>query len=315
MIKKGDFFGRDVISIDDFSVEEINHILDLTKDIKKNPRDFEKSMKGRIMAPLFFETSTRTSISFQTAMLRMGGKVLDFDVYSSSTKKGETLRDTVKTIQCYSPDVVVIRHNKDGTARFVADILKVPVINAGDGQNQHPTQTLLDLYTIGEIRGRIEGTKIAIAGDLKYGRTAHSLSLALSKYPNCEIFFVSPDSLSMPSHLLEELSKKRVSFFEYDLDGLKDIINKVEILYMTRVQRERFPEGIEGEAEYKKVSENYHLTSEMLKNAKPSLKIMHPLPKVREIEDEVDDSEHAYYFRQAENGIHLRKALFVLLIG
>ena len=187
------FLGDGIISIGDFSIEEINYLLDCAEEIKKNPSEFKGKMAGKLMAPLFFEPSTRTSCSFQAAMLAMSGNVLDFDVSASSVKKGETLRDTVKIIQGYKPDVIVIRHKKDGSARFVADLLDIPVMNAGDGQNQHPTQTLLDLYTIKEIRGEINGVKIAIAGDLKYGRTPHSLALALSRYKDCKLFFISPD--------------------------------------------------------------------------------------------------------------------------
>ncbi len=313
MVKKRDFFGRDVVSIEDFSTDEINYILEFASEIEKNPRKVEGVMAGKMVAPLFFEPSTRTSISFQAAAYQMGGSVLDFDVYTSSIKKGETLRDTVKIIQGNGPNVVVIRHRKDGSARFVSDILDMPVINAGDGQNQHPTQTLLDLYTIKEIRGKLENIKIAIAGDLKYGRTPHSLTLALSRYNNCEMFFISHDSLKMPQDLLKRIKEKGVIFSEHGLNDLEDIINKSEILYMTRVQRERFPEGLEGEQEYGIISEQYHLTLNMLKNVKQGFKILHPLPKITEIEDRIDSTNYAHYFEQAKNGLYIRKALLYLL--
>lgn len=313
MATKEDFINRDLVSIDDLSIEEINYILDLAKEIKDNPKIFLDLMKGKLMAPLFFEPSTRTSTSFQTAMIKMSGSVIDFDVAASSVQKGETLRDTVKIIQGYHPDFVIIRHKKDGTAKFVADILDIPVINAGDGQNQHPTQTLLDLFTIKEIFGKIDGVKIAIAGDLKYGRTAHSLALALSRYKNCELYFISPETLKMPVNFLFKLKKTNCNFLEYSLDNFKEIIDKCDILYMTRVQRERFPEGPLGEQEYNKVAKEYHLSLDMLKNVKPGFKIMHPLPKISEIDDKIDELDYAYYFQQAENGLYIRQALLILL--
>jgi len=314
-IKKEDFIERDIISVDSLSVDEVKSVLDLAKDIEMNSDVFSNVLNGKMMAPLFFENSTRTSSSFQAAMLQLGGKVLDFDADRSSLKKGETLRDTLKTIQGYRPDVVVIRHNKDGSAKFAADVLKPCVINAGDGQNQHPTQTLLDLYTIKEIRKEIDGVKIILAGDLKYGRTVHSLALALAKYPDCHLYLVSPESLKMPQVFLNLLSKAGCSFSEHDLEEFENIISEADILYMTRVQRERFPEGLEGEQAYGDVTKKYCLKLDMLKKAKPELKIMHPLPKVNEIQDEIDDTEFAYYFKQAENGLYIRKALLVLLIG
>jgi len=315
MVAKEDFLGRDVVSIDDFSVDEINYILELAREIKDNPAQFRDSMNGRMMSPLFFEPSTRTSSSFQAAILQMGGRVLDFDVHASSIKKGETLRDTLRTIQGYGSDVVVIRHNKDGSARFAADVLEVPVINAGDGQNQHPTQTLLDLFTIKEIRGEIGNAKIAIAGDLKYGRTAHSLAIALARYKNCEVFFISPDSLKMPSDLLHKLREMGCCFSEHSLEEFKKVIENCDIVYVTRVQRERFPEGPEGEQEYKKVVERYHLKMDMLENVRPEFKVMHPLPKVNEIEAVIDNTKYAYYFQQAKNGLFIRKALLFLIMG
>ena len=314
-IKKRDFIGKDIISIDNLSVEEIDSVLDLARDIELNSNVFSQVLNGMMMAPLFFENSTRTSSSFQAAMLQLGGNVLDFDADRSSLKKGETLRDTLKIIQGYFPDIVIIRHKKDGSARFAADILKPSVINAGDGQNQHPTQTLLDLYTIKQIRKQIKGVKIILAGDLKYGRTVHSLALALSKYPDCHIYLVSPDSLKMPQAFLDILKQKNCSFSEHNLEEFENIIPEAEIIYMTRVQRERFPEGPEGEQAYNEVVKRYCLKLEMLKKAKSGLKIMHPLPKVNEIEDEIEDTEFAYYFKQAENGLYIRKALLMLLIG
>jgi aspartate carbamoyltransferase catalytic subunit len=315
MVIKENFLGKDVVSIDDFSIEEINYILDLARGIKENPGKYSDAMSSKIMAPLFFEPSTRTSSSFQAAMMQMDGKVLDFDVGTSSIKKGETLRDTVKTMQGYDPEVVVVRHKKDGSAKFVADILEKPVINAGDGQNQHPTQTLLDLFTIKEIRGEIGNAKIAIAGDLKYGRTAHSLALALARYENCKLKFVSPESLKMPLDFLEKLKTMGCCFSEHDLSEFKKVIEECDVVYVTRVQRERFPESLGGELEYKKVVEKYHLTMEMLDDVNENFKIMHPLPKVDEIQEEIDNTKYAYYFQQAKNGLYIRKALLLLILG
>ncbi|MFH1308156.1 MAG: aspartate carbamoyltransferase [archaeon] len=311
------FIRKDIISINELTKEEIDFILDLAGDIEKNPAKYDNIMKGKIMAPLFFEPSTRTFSSFQSAMLHMGGSILDFDVEASSIKKGETLTDTAKMIEGYKPSVVVMRHKKDGSARLVADIMTSPVINAGDGQNQHPTQTLLDLYTIRAVRGGIDSVKIIMAGDLKYGRTVHSLALALSKYKECEVFFVSPESLRMPHFLLDELSRLGLKYREFSLDDLKRVLPDAEILYMTRIQRERFPEGLEGEEEYLRISNKYHLTKQILGsvNLKSGFKIMHPLPKVDEIERDVDDMTYAHYFKQAENGLYVRKALIALVTG
>ena len=309
------FFHRDVISMNDFSREEIDFILNYAKEIKDNPSKFSDSMKGKIMSPLFFENSTRTSTSFQMSMLHMGGNVMDFDVSTSSVKKGETLVDTLMMIKGYSPDVVILRHFNGGAARLAADVLECPLINAGDGQNQHPTQTMLDLFTIKEIRGEIEGLKIAMVGDLKYGRTVHSLCLALSKYKKCKIYFVSPETLKIPNSILENLKKNEVEFCQDNLSELSDILKLVDIVYMTRIQRERFPLGREGEQDYEKIKQEYRLDKKMLSNVNPNLKIMHPLPKVFEIDSEIDSTPFAYYFKQAENGLYVRKALLDLVLN
>ncbi len=313
-MERDNFFGKDIISLNDFSRQDIDYILDVAQKIKDNPGEFKFSMKNKIMAPLFFENSTRTSTSFQMAMLHMGGNVMDFDVETSSLKKGETLRDTLMMIKGYQPDVVVLRHSLGGAVQLASDVLDCPVINAGDGQNQHPTQTMLDLFTINEIRGDIDGVKIAMVGDLKYGRTTHSLALALSKYNNCKIYFISPESLMMPKDVLKELQEKGIDFYENSLSDFQDILKLVDIVYMTRIQRERFSVGIEGEQEYQKIKNDYCLTRKMLKNVSPNLKIMHPLPKVFEIESEIDYTPYAYYFKQAENGLYIRKALLNLIL-
>jgi len=310
----GRFYGRDVVHIDDFSRDELDAILKLAGRIKDDPMGCSESMRGRVMVPLFFENSTRTNMSFQMAMLRMGGEVVDFDRDTSSLKKGESLRDTLKMVGGYRPDVVVMRHNLDGAAQFAADVLDCPLINAGDGKNQHPTQTMLDLFSIEEIRGRVDGVKIAFAGDLKYGRTVHSLATALSKYDKCKLYFVSPDSLKMPDEFLKSLKIGGVTCYERDLSKLGDVCGKVDVLYMTRIQRERFPESSEGEEEYEAVKRDYCLRGEMLGGVKDGFKIMHPLPKIFEIEPEIDDMNYAYYYEQAANGVPVRKSLLKLII-
>ncbi|MFH1326581.1 MAG: aspartate carbamoyltransferase [archaeon] len=306
------FFKRDVISIENFSREDLDFLLNYAFEIKKDPGKFKEVMKGKVMAPLFFENSTRTSMSFQMAMHQLAGRVLDFDPSSSSLKKGETLSDTIKMVEGYFPDVVVMRHPSDGSAQLAADLLGVPLINAGDGQNQHPTQTMLDLFSIKEVAGKIDGVEIGMVGDLKYGRTVHSLAIALTKYQNCRIYFVSSESLRIPEPFLKILRKKGIVFSEHGLEDLQNVAEKVDVLYMTRVQRERFPEGPEGEQEYQRVKEKYCLKKQMLKGVKLGFKVMHPLPKVFEIEAKIDNSSYAYYFEQASNGLHIRKALLYL---
>ncbi|MCW8966746.1 MAG: aspartate carbamoyltransferase [Candidatus Pacearchaeota archaeon] len=309
------FFNKDIISMNDFSRDDIDFILNYAVEIKENPEKFKSVMKGKIMAPLFFENSTRTSTSFQMSMLHMGGSVMDFDVSTSSVKKGETLRDTLMMVKGYKPDIVVLRHLNGGAARLASNILDCSVMNAGDGQNQHPTQTLLDLFSIKEIRGEVDGLRIAMVGDLKYGRTIHSLALALAKYSNCKIYFVAPDILKMPKSILDDLKLSNLEFVEYDLDSFSNILSKVDIVYMTRIQRERFPAGREGEQDYNLIKKNYCLNKEMLNGVSSDLKIMHPLPKVFEIAPEIDKTSFAYYFKQAENGLYVRQALLCLVLG
>jgi aspartate carbamoyltransferase catalytic subunit len=319
MVKKPfknlDFFGKNFVSIYDHSLEDINYILDKANFIQNNKKKFKNSLKGSVMVPLFFENSTRTSSSFQMAMLKMGGSVLDFDVERSSVKKGERLIDTLRTIEAYEPEVIVIRHNLDGSARLAGNTIQTPVINAGDGKNEHPTQTLLDLYTIKQIRGDINGTKIVIAGDLKYGRTVHSLASSLSMYDDCELTFVSPDILKMPNDITNLLTNKKTNYTERSLNDLEDSIVNADIVYMTRVQRERFPQGLEGENDYKKVCKDYCLKNEMLKNVKPNFKIMHPLPRVNEIDLNIDKTKYPYYFQQISNGMYVRMALIDLILN
>ncbi len=302
--------GRDVISIRDFSKEDIEYVLNTAERLEKELKEKGslEYAKGKILATLFFEPSTRTRLSFESAMHRLGGSVIGFaEASTSSVKKGESLRDTIKTVEQYS-DVIVIRHPKEGAARLAAEVAEIPVINAGDGSNQHPTQTLLDLYTIKHEFGKIDGLKIALLGDLKYGRTVHSLSEALSHY-DVELYLISPDLLRMPRHIVEELKEKGVKV--YETSDLESVIGELDVLYVTRIQKERFPD----EQEYLKVKGSYVIDLEILKKAKETLKIMHPLPRVDEIHPSVDPTKHAIYFRQVFSGIPVRMALLALTLG
>ncbi|WP_297421744.1 aspartate carbamoyltransferase [Thermococcus sp.] len=305
-----DWKGRDVVSVRDFSKEDIEIVLKTAKKLEdelkeKGSLDYAR---GKILATLFFEPSTRTRLSFESAMHRLGGSVIGFSsAASTSVKKGESLADTVRTVEQYS-DAIVIRHPREGAARLAAEVTGIPVINAGDGSNQHPTQTLLDLYTIKHAFGRIDGLTIGLLGDLKYGRAVHSLAEALAFY-NVELYLISPELLGMPKHIVEELRERGVKVHETtDLEGT---IPELDVLYVTRIQRERFPD----EEEYLKVKGSYQVNCSLLTNAKESLKIMHPLPRVDEIHPEVDKSEHALYFRQVFSGVPVRMALIGLTLG
>lgn len=300
------FKGKSVISINDFSRNDIIKILETAKKIEN--KKYKNLLRGKILATLFFEPSTRTRLSFESAMERLGGRVIGFsDASTTSAKKGETLHDTIKMVEKYS-DIIVIRHNLDGAARVASESTKKPVINAGDGANQHPTQTLLDLYTIKKTQGKISNLKIAIVGDLKYGRTAHSLATALSLF-DCELYFISPAELCMPKEIIDCLNERKIKHQEFE--DIEKVIPLVDILYMTRIQRERFVD----QNEYEKVKNAYVLTKEMLTGAKNNLKILHPLPRVNEIDSNVDETNHAYYFEQAANGIPIRQAVLCLLLG
>ncbi|MEF8834757.1 MAG: aspartate carbamoyltransferase [Candidatus Thermoplasmatota archaeon] len=297
-----------VVAIDDFTVEEISSILDLAEDMipiaegKKINKDFE----GKILATLFFEPSTRTRLSFEAAMKRMGGRCIGFArPGTSSAKKGETLADTIRVAAGYA-DMIVLRHPQEGAAQLASNFSDVPVINAGDGAGHHPTQTLLDLFTIREEKGSISDNHIGIAGDLKYGRTVHSLTKALSMFES-EMTFISPSSLKMPEEITDMLKRKGIEFHE--VNEIKDTLDNLDLLYMTRIQRERFP----SEEDYQKVAKSYHLEKNMLENSKNDLKVMHPLPRVDEIKPDVDDTPNARYFEQASNGVPTRMALLKLL--
>ncbi len=305
-----DFNMKHIISINDFQREEIDYILDQSKKMEELPqKDKIELFKGKVMASLFFEPSTRTKDSFISACLKMGGNHVGFsDTSSTSLKKGETFADTIRMYEKYS-DILVIRHSIEGAARYASEILSIPVINGGDGANQHPTQTLLDLYSIKKSKGSIDNNNILIAGDLKYGRTVHSLSLALSLFDNINLTFVSPPSLRMPDEITEMLRNRGVSFSIYD--NLEEAVRDNDIIYMTRIQRERFPNG----AEYERVKNSYLIDRELLERCPTDIRIMHPLPRVGEISTEVDHMPQALYFQQAANGIPVRQSLLMLLTG
>ena len=300
------FKDRDIISIRDFSKNELLHVLDTAGKIEGKP-DIEL-MKGKVMSSLFFEPSTRTRLSFESAMRKLGGHVIGFsDPSGTSLKKGETLWDTIKMAERYS-DVIVMRHPTEGAARLAAEAAEIPIINGGDGANQHPTQTLLDLYTIQKSKGKLEGLNVGFLGDLKYGRTVHSLAIALSHF-GANMYFIAPQALKMPDYYLEDLSNKGIKYQE--VEDLLKVSKELDVLYATRIQKERFPDPVE----YKRYAGIYKLNSSILPHVKSSLKIMHPLPRVDEIHPELDNTEHAIYFEQAGNGIPVRQALLSLVTG
>lgn len=295
--------GRSLISISDLSKEEILLVLKRAEEMKKKaPKDL---LKGKILASCFFEPSTRTRLSFEAAMIRLGGSVIGFsDAASTSAKKGESLQDSMKVIGMYA-DVIVIRHPGEGSARVAAEASSKPVINAGDGANQHPTQSLLDLFTIKECQGKLKGLNIALIGDLKCGRTAHSLSLACAHF-DMRLFFVSSEQLTLPTEISRVLKKQGVKFSFHRT--IEEVLDKADILYMTRIQQERLDPSV-----YDKLKDAYVLKKEMLAKAKKNLKVLHPLPRVVEIETSVDNSPHAWYFQQAENGLYVRMAFLSLI--
>ncbi len=297
---------RSLISINDFSKEEQISILDLAESFEKQPT--RKILEGYVVANLFFEPSTRTRLSFDTAVNRLGGKVIGFaDTSSTSVQKGESLKDTIIMVSNYS-DLIVMRHPKDGSARYASEVSAVPIINAGDGANQHPTQCLLDMYSIRKTQGTLENLDIAFVGDLKYGRTVHSLVIALTNF-NCRFHLVSPPELKLPSTVKMHIKEKRLEYTQYT--ELQDVLPIADVVYMTRIQRERFSDPIE----YEKVKNAYILRNDMLKGSKDSLRILHPLPRVNEINVDVDDNPKAYYFQQALNGVYVRQALVTSILG
>lgn len=298
---------KSLISITDFSKEEYLKIMELSSKFEANPN--QSLLKGKVIATLFFEPSTRTRLSFETAINRLGGKIIGFsDSTSSSVSKGESLHDTIRMVSNYA-DMIIMRHPLEGSARYAAEVSDVPVINAGDGANQHPSQTLLDMYSIMKTQGRLDDINIFMVGDLKYGRTVHSLLMALSQFNNPIFNFVAPPELAMPDEYKLFLSQKGIRYFEH-LE-FNDIINQADIIYMTRVQKERFIDPVE----YEKVKNVYILKNEMLANTKPNVKILHPLPRINEIHTNVDTNPKAYYFTQARNGVFTRMAIISHLLN
>jgi aspartate carbamoyltransferase catalytic subunit len=298
---------KSLISITDFSKEEYLKIMELSKKFEDNPN--QSLLKGKVIATLFFEPSTRTRLSFETAINRLGGKIIGFsDSNSSSVSKGETLHDTIKMVSNYA-DMIIMRHPLEGSARYAAEVADVPVINAGDGANQHPSQTLLDMYSIMKTQGRLDDINLFLVGDLKYGRTVHSLLMAMSQFRNPIFNFVAPPELAMPDEYKLYLSQRGIRYFEH-LE-FNDIINQADIIYMTRVQKERFIDPVE----YEKVKNVYILKNEMLAGTKPTVKILHPLPRINEIHTNVDMNPKAYYFTQARNGVFTRMAIISHLLN
>lgn len=297
---------KSLISITDYSKSEWERILDLAEGFEKQPT--QRLLEDFVVSTLFFEPSTRTRLSFESAVSRLGGKIIGFsDTSSTSVQKGETLNDTIKTVALYS-DLIVMRHPREGSARFASEVSSVPVINAGDGANQHPTQCLLDLYSIRKTQGTLDNLNVAFVGDLKYGRTVHSLVQALCQY-NTTFHLVSPVELKLPSSVKIHIKDSNLQYFQYT--EMDEALAKADILYMTRIQRERFSDPME----FEKVKNSYILNKSMLDNVKSNLKILHPMPRVNEINPDVDENQHAYYFNQALNGVFVRQALITHILG
>ncbi|MBI2573558.1 aspartate carbamoyltransferase [Candidatus Woesearchaeota archaeon] len=308
----------DILSMRDFSRQEAEQIIQEAIALKQKTKNLDETAHNKVLASLFFENSTRTRESHELAAKRLGMKIMGFaGTEGTSVKKGEPLADTARMYTGFGADIVVMRHNLDGAARYVADIVNVPVINAGDGANAHPTQTLLDLMTIQEKFSKIDGLKIAMVGDLKYGRTVHSLLQGLALFDNVTVWAVAPPGLEMPDHCIKEFENKTKKTIILTKD-LSEVLPEVDVLYMTRIQRERFPLGQEGEYEFKKVSGMYELTAQILTRANPRLCVMHPLPRVKhklEIHLDVDATPRALYFEQARNGVFIRQVLISHLLG
>ncbi len=303
--------GKDIVSLRELKKEEIDYLLSRASDFEKVLKKEGSSdlLKGKILATLFFEPSTRTRLSFTSAMYRLGGEVLGFSgTESTSTVKGENLADTIRSAENYC-DIIAIRHPDEGSAKLAAQFASKPVINCGDGSHAHPTQTLIDLYTIKKEIGKIEGLKVALVGDLKYGRTVHSLSYALALF-GADITFVSPESLSMPKDLTAELKDKHGIDIK-ERAKIEDVVKDVDVLYVTRIQKERFPDP----EEYEKVKGTYKVDLKLLKNAKKDMIVMHPLPRVYEIDPELDNTRFAKYFRQAYYGVPVRMAILASVLG
>ncbi|MDE5720406.1 MAG: aspartate carbamoyltransferase [Paramuribaculum sp.] len=298
---------KSLVSIDDISRDEILQLLESARHFEENPN--RRLLEGKVVATLFFEPSTRTRLSFETAVNRLGGRVIGFsDASTSSSAKGETLKDTIKMVSNYV-DLIVMRHYLEGAARYATEVTDVPVINAGDGANQHPSQTMLDLYSIYKTQGKLENLTITMVGDLKYGRTVHSLIQAM-RYFNPTFNFVACEELRMPDEYKELCDRNGIKYTEHT-DFSAEVINSSDILYMTRVQRERFTDIME----YEKVKNLYTLRNAMLADAKENLRVLHPLPRITEIDQDVDDNPKAYYFDQARNGLYARQAIICRALG
>ena len=298
---------QSLVSIDDITKEEMLQLLERARYFENNPNS--KLLDGKVVATLFFEPSTRTRLSFETAVNRLGGRVIGFsDASTSSTSKGETLKDTIKMVSNYA-DLIVMRHFLEGAARYASEITDIPIVNAGDGANQHPSQTMLDLYSILKTQGRLDNLTITMVGDLKYGRTVHSLLMAL-RFFNPVFNFVSSKELAMPAEYLEVCRREGIEYHEFR-DFSQEVIDSSDIIFMTRVQRERFSDAME----YEKVKNLYTLHNSMLDTSKDNLRILHPLPRVNEIDRDVDDNPKAYYFEQARNGVFARQAIITKALG
>lgn len=298
---------KSLVSISDIGRDEIMSLLDSARRFEENPN--RRLLEGRVVATLFFEPSTRTRLSFETAVNRLGGRVIGFsDANTTSSSKGETLKDTIKMVSNYV-DIIIIRHYLEGAARYASEVTDIPVINAGDGANQHPSQTMLDLYSIYKTQGTLENLTITLVGDLKYGRTVHSLLMAM-RYFNPTFRFVACEELGMPKEYKIFCDENGIRYTEHR-DFSPEVINTSDIIYMTRVQRERFADIME----YERVKDLYNLNSAMLTDARPNMRILHPLPRVNEIAQDVDDNPHAYYFEQARNGLYARQAIICRALG
>ena len=300
---------RHLMSPLDFTVEELDKILDLAADIEANPRKYAHACDGKKIATLFYEPSTRTRLSFEAAMLNLGGSVLGFSsADSSSAAKGESISDTIRVISCYA-DIAAMRHPKEGAPLVASMKSGIPVINAGDGGHQHPTQTLTDLMTIRSLKGRLDNLTIGLCGDLKFGRTVHSLIEALVRYHNVKFVLISPEELRIPDYVREDVLRKHNQEFK-EVTRLEDAIPELDLLYMTRVQKERFF----NEEDYVRMKDFYILDKQKMSLAKPDMMVLHPLPRVNEISTEVDDDPRAAYFKQAQYGVYVRMALILTLL-
>ena len=300
---------RHLMSPLDFTTEELDKLFDLANDIEKNPARYAHACEGKILATCFYEPSTRTRLSFESAMTRLGGRVIGFsDAASSSASKGESVSDTIRVISCYA-DICAMRHPKEGAPMVAAEKSGIPVINAGDGGHQHPTQTLTDLLTIRSLKGRLDNFTIGLCGDLKFGRTVHSLINALVRYENIHFIFISPEELRVPDYITEMLRSKGISYEE--VIRLEDVMPKLDMRYMTRVQKERFF----NEEDYIRLKDFYVLDTNKMAMAKEDMLVLHPLPRVNEISVEVDQDPRAAYFKQAQYGVYVRMALILTLLG